>query len=107
MTTQIQVPAAVSDQAKIAKLAAQYRSLFGVPPGPGAPDTRTEAQIAVWRDLEIAGYAKRPVFMADRAGALCGMRAAFADGRRSIFLYIESNVTFDPVVDPQQQQPKN
>lgn len=71
-----------------------YRDLFGTPPAPGAPETRSEAQILVWQDLEIAGYAKRPVFVPDRQGNLCSMRASIADGRRSLFLYIESNVNF-------------
>lgn len=84
------------------KLAAQYRALFGVPPGPGEPDARSEAQIAVWNDLKIAGYADKPVFIPDRTGVLCAMRAAYADGRRSLLLYILANVNFSPKLEQQQ-----
>lgn len=70
-----------------AKVVDAYKRLFG-------PDakTRSEVQRIVWEDLKKVGYARRPVFVADKSGALCPMRAAFADGRRSVMLYIAENV---------------
>lgn len=81
------------------KVADAYRKLFG-----SDPTTRSEIQILVWEDLQRAGYKREPVFVPDRQGQVCGMRAAFADGRRSIVLYIEANVAFAPELE--QQQPK-
>jgi len=95
---------ALKEQMAREKLAAQYRSVFGFPPAPGQPDTRSPAQIAVWQDLEIAGYFRKPIFVPDRVGALCPLRAAYAEGRRSIFLYAEANVTFAPSLGAQPQQ---
>lgn len=76
---------------------AAYRDLFG-----NDPEKRTPIQEIVWNDLQNVGYSKRPVFVPDREGRLCPMRAAFADGRRSVLLYIESNVSF--VSEVQQPQ---
>ena len=56
-----------------------YRDLFG-----DNPANRSETQRIVWEDLQRAGYANQPVFVDDKNGAVCPMRAAFADGRRSI-----------------------
>ncbi len=75
-----------------------YRDLFG-----GDEKTRSETQRIVWEDLRIAGYVDRPVFLADKNGALCPMRAAYADGRRSIALYIAANVQHAPTLVQQQQ----
>lgn len=85
-------------QIKQEQLMHAYRELFGE-----SEATRSPTQNAVWNDLQIAGYKKKPIFVADKQGALCPMRAAFADGRRSIILYIESNIEFASDI---QQQPK-
>src|SRR6187399_950278 len=73
-----------------------YRDLFGIPPEPGKPDQRTKTQQVVWNDLQAAGYMFQPVFKADKEGKLCNARAAIADGRRSLFLYIRANVLSKP-----------
>lgn len=94
------IPPRVLEQMQIEKLAAQYRAVFGKPPEAGQPETRSESQIAVWDDLQKAGYAQKPVFVPDRrTGELCPMRAAFADGRRSLYLYIESEVNYSPQIE--------
>ena len=81
------------------KVAKAYRDVFGAPPSVGAPDNRSEAQKLVWKDLEIAGYFRMNAFLSDKNGALCPLRGAFADGRRSLFLYILSNVSFEPKLE--------
>ena len=76
-----------------------YRDLFGAD-----ESSRSETQRIVWDDLKVAGYFKQPVFIRDHTGALCPLRAAYADGRRSIFLYIERNAMFTPELT--EEQPK-
>lgn len=77
------------------KLMAAYRDMFG-----GDPASRTPNQQLVMADLEVAGYFKRPThvpipaFVGDRIGAVCPVRSSIAEGRRSLFLYILSNIEF-------------
>lgn len=54
--------------------------------------TRTPSQKIVWSWLEQAGYKKRPSFVPDSEGRLDPIRAAVTDGRRGLFLEIESIV---------------
>lgn len=65
-----------------------YRELFGA-----NPDARSPIQKLVMDDLAEQGYLSKPVFVPDRkTGVLCPLRAAYADGRRSIALYVASNI---------------
>lgn len=89
-----------ADDMRAEKLARQYRDLFGKVPGPGESDARSEAQIAVWADLAKAGYDDQPTFVLVN-GALCPLRAAKTDGRRSLWLYIKSQVNLVPQIKPQ------
>ena len=74
------------------KVIEAYKRVFGE-----NPEKRTDAQRIVWEDLQM-----------DKAGNLCAMRAAIADGRRSLLLYIAENVDFVPgaIVEEQQQPAK-
>jgi hypothetical protein len=83
------------------KVIAAYKHVFGTDDA-----TRTDDQRTVWTDLQIVGYSKEPVFKPDKDGALCPLRAAFADGRRSVITYIETNATFSPKIEEQQPAPK-
>lgn len=96
MAAEESLPPAAIAQMRQEKLMRAYRDLFG-----DNQATRSEAQILVWEDLQKVGYARQTVFIPDRNGAVCPMRAAFADGRRSVLLYIESNVSFVPAVTQQ------
>lgn len=94
----ILTPAQV-DRLREERLEAAYRQVFGADEA-----ARNADQILVWADLQIAGYKNKPVFVADKTGALCPMRAAIADGRRSLLLYIEANVSFPIATQPTQNQ---
>lgn len=67
---------------------------------------RTEFQKTVWRELGLMGYEEQPVFVADAKGALCPLRAAMTDGRRSLWADIKANVNFQspPAAEDKQQQ---
>ena len=91
MASETPIPKDIAERQRLAKLAAAYKAMFGAD-----PKARTEMQILVWEDLQIAGYMKALTFQPDRTGALCAMRAAIAEGRRSLVLYIESQVGYDP-----------
>lgn len=84
------------EELRILQLESAYREVFGNQPEPGAPERRTLAQRLVWADLEVAGYFRRPAFVPDKDGAICMTRGAIAEGRRSLFLYIQSNVLSQP-----------
>lgn len=86
------------ERLKLERLEAAYKAVFG-----DSPATRTKDQLLVWEDLEIAGYMKSPIFAHDKTGALCAMRAAIADGRRSLMLYIMANVSPPPDLSAPQQ----
>lgn len=70
------------------RVADAYKEVFGA-----TAAKRNRAQAIVWEDMQKVGMVKSPVFIADKAGQMCAMRAAHADGRRWVFLYIEANVT--------------
>lgn len=66
-----------------------FRMVFGV------GDThRTDYQRIVWEQLRRMSYMDQPVFVLNKAGELCPLRAAMTDGRRSLFCDIERNVNF-------------
>lgn len=98
--SELNIDPRIAEQMRQSRVMQAYRDLFGAD-----EKTRTEIQRIVWEDLKVCGYLHEPVFVPDKAGALCPMRAAFADGRRSIFLYIRSNVEFAPNVAQQQSNP--
>lgn len=75
---------------RVARVADAYKEVFGA-----NPKKRTLAQSIVWEDLQKVGFVKSPVFMGDKSGALCPLRAAHADGRRWVWLYVEGNVGAD------------
>lgn len=104
MVKPVPVPREVAERMAMEKLAAQYRGLFGIEPGPGEPDTRSEAQIAVWTDLKKAGYFELPTWIPDRQEQVCPYRAAQTEGRRALFLYVRANVNFVPGTAQQPQQ---
>ena len=56
--------------------------------------SRTPSQRIVWQWLEKESYSKRPSFVPDAEGKLDPIRAAVTDGRRSLFLAIDSIVGF-------------
>ena len=87
------------EQLRQAKLARAYRDLLGALPVPGAPDTRSPAQIMVMADLEAAGYFRMNCFPVDKTGAMDPLAGAWRDGRRSLLLYIKSNVEFEPKLE--------
>lgn len=95
------------DQLAREKLMGSYQRVLGVPPPPGVADSRTPDQIAVWADLEIAGYFKQPThvphptYVGDRHGEISTLRAELAEGRRTLFLYMLANVEFRPVIQQQ------
>jgi hypothetical protein len=63
-----------------------YRHVFGV------DGHRSEAQQVVWDDMKKRARLEAPVFITDVQGALCPLRAAFADGQRSNFLQTQAIV---------------
>ena len=75
------IPQEVKDLMAIEKVARQFRDVFGMPPGHGEGEKRSESQIAVWEALMKAGNMHQTVFLPDRAGQLCAMRAAFGKRR--------------------------
>lgn len=79
------------EQIRQERIMKAYRDLFGTD-----PNTRSVIQQTVWEDLKLAGYADQTEWIPDKTGALCPIRAALAGGRRSLFLYIQSNVEFAP-----------
>lgn len=91
MASETPIPKDIQERQRLVKLSAAYKAMFGAD-----PKVRTEMQLLVWEDLQIAGYMKALTFQPDRVGALCPMRAAIAEGRRSLVLYIESQLTYDP-----------
>lgn len=95
----IPIPQAVLDQMAQEKIVRQFKDVFGVPPAPGEGEKRTESQIAVWENLKKAGNFKSTVFLPDRNGDFCPLRAAFADGQRWMFLYILANLEYAPKID--------
>jgi hypothetical protein len=86
------------DERKSLKTIEAFKMVFG-----GSEKTRTEFQRVVWRELAIMGYEERPVFVADKAGALCPLRAAMTDGRRSLWADIKANVNFSAPRAPGQK----
>lgn len=63
-------------------LCSAYRQVFGV------EGRRTDAQTLVWKDLEVRGYLRKPIFV-PIDGKLDPLRAAWADGARGYFLQID------------------
>lgn len=92
------IPEDVKQLMATEKVARQFRDVFGMPPGPGEGEKRSESQIAVWEAIMKAGNMHQTVFMPDRAGQMCSMRAAFADGQRWMALYIKANVEYTPKI---------
>lgn len=66
-----------------------YRDVFGAD-----EKTRTPSQDAVWKHLTSSSYKNKPIFVADRNGQMCPIRAAITEGRRSLFLEMELYVNF-------------
>lgn len=63
-----------------------YRHVLGI------EGHRSEAQQIVWDDMRKRARLDAPVFIADVQGALCPLRAAYADGQRSNFLQTQAIV---------------
>ena len=87
-------------QIKRERLMRAYRDLFGATSG-----ARSDTQRLVWEDLQKVGYARASLFQPDRNGAVCPLRAALAEGRRTAILYIEDAVSFVPEA-PKPETPK-
>jgi len=77
-----QEDAAEIRKAKIRRIKA-YRSVYGT------DADRTVAQQIVWNDMMAACYANRPTMVPDKAGHLCPLRTAQAEGKRMLFLEIQ------------------
>lgn len=89
-------PKIAEEDRKRLKTIEAFKMVFG-----GSEKTRTEFQRIVWRELGIMGYEDRPVFVSDKAGALCALRAAMTDGRRSLWSDIKANVNFSAARPPE------
>lgn len=83
-------PQLTPDQiAERAKIHGAFTEVFGV-----NGTQRTGAQQLVLDTLKAACYAEKPVFAPDAAGKFCPIRAAFTDGKRSVWIGLNEEISF-------------
>lgn len=83
-------PQLTPDQvAERAKIHAAFTEVLGV-----NGMTRTAAQLLVLETLRKTCYADKPVFAADSDGKFCPIRAAFTDGKRSVWIGLNEEISF-------------
>lgn len=87
-------------QQKLREIAVSFAKVFG------APDSRTKEQKIVMETLESSCYMHRPLFVQDATGAVCPVRAALTEGKRTAILEINAWVKRGTAPQDETEQPK-
>lgn len=74
---------------ELAKIHAAFTEVFGI-----NGMQRTAAQILVIETLKEQCYANQPVFVPDAEGKLCPIRAALTEGKRTVWIALNEEVSF-------------
>ncbi len=74
---------------ELAKIHAAFTEVFGV-----NGMQRTAAQVLVLATLKDQCYANKPIFVADAQGKMCPIRAALTEGKRSVWIALDEEISF-------------